>query len=232
MPGIFDAVKTWPWSTSPEAAPASSFIQPAAPGRRGARRTGRVWPPAPWASCASSTPPPTWSNRAGGAAAPIWASSASITRTSWSSSPPRPTWGVAHQLQPLRGGHRRLHGGRWHGRRLYPCINPAPGGSWRRLERPGGLPTSSADPRPWRTGDPGLIFTGRHRPRQPHSRSWASSKPPTPAASSPCCPIESCNLGSINLATPWSDQGAFDWDRSGPPGRHRGGALPGRRHRP
>ncbi len=71
------------------------------------------------------------------------------------------------------------------------------------------------------------------------------SSPPTPAASSPCCPMRACNLGSINLvnhaeeepraampSTGTSWQGHHPHRRPLPGQRHRGQPIPPARDRP
>ena len=69
--------------------------------------------------------------------------------------------------------------------RLYPLINPRTGKEVARVKAAAlfDLIVQSA----WTTGEPGIIFLDRSTATTPRPN-WARSRPPTPAASSPCCP--------------------------------------------
>ena len=89
-----------------------------------------------------------------------------------------------HQLQHLRGRHRRLHGGRRGTGGLSPDQPP------HRQEVKQVKASALFDlivKSAWATGEPGIIFLDAINRANP-CPTWGTSKPPTPAASSPCCP--------------------------------------------
>ena len=69
----------------------------------------------------------------------------------------------------------------------------------------------------WKTGDPGIVFMDRMN--EPHSNPVPKRGPiqaTNPCGEQPLYPYDSCNLGSINLATfvvDTGDEPALDWDR-------------------
>ena len=69
--------------------------------------------------------------------------------------------------------------------RLFPLVNPRSGKEVQKVKAAAlfDLIVQSA----WSTGEPGIIFLDRSTGTTP-SPTWATSRPPTPAASSPCCP--------------------------------------------
>ena len=116
------------------------------------------------------------------------------------------------QLQHLGGRHRRVHA-RGRGRRGVPAGQPA-------LRRDGAHAASarkvfnSMVTLAWKNGEPGIVFIDRINERQPHARSSARSRAPTPAASSRCCPTSRATWAR-STSSRVCDDGHVDYGRLG-----------------
>ena len=134
---------------------------------------------------------------------------------------------LAHQLQPLGGGHRRVHGRRSRTTGSYFLRNPRTGRGRRQLHAAGRLPPDRHPGLAHRRPRPGL--PRRHQPRQPHPppRRHRGHQPLRRAAAAA---LRVLQPGLLNLAH-HGRTGAPSTGSSLPQGHRRGGALPGQRDR-